>query len=72
MKRTQRLTTALLTFLLIASAFLASAPLSRAQTSLDWSTPVNLSFSGAATNPVMTVDDRGFIHVIWLDDVDGY
>lgn len=72
MKRTQRLFPALLTFLLIAAVFLASAPVSRAQTSLDWSAPVNLSFSGAATNPVMTVDDRGFIHAIWLDKVDGY
>lgn len=72
MKRTQRLTTALLTFLLITLLFLVSAPASRAQTSLDWSEPVNLSFSGAATNPVMTVDSRGFIHVLWLDAVDGY
>ncbi|MEP0805481.1 MAG: exo-alpha-sialidase [Chloroflexota bacterium] len=72
MKRTRRPLSALLTFVLILSVFLLSAPVGRAQTSLDWSEPVNLSFSGAATNPIVTVDDRGFIHVIWLDAVDGY
>lgn len=71
MKR-HRLITILLTLLLTAALFLTSAPISRAQTGLDWSQPANLSFSGAATSPVMTVDDRGFIHVIWLDAVDGY
>lgn len=38
----------------------------------EWSTPVNLSLSGSATNPVMVVDFQGRIHAIWVDSVDGY
>lgn len=63
----------LLTLTLVASAFLFSAPLGLAQEDQGWSEPVNLSMSGAATNPVMVVDSRGTIHAIWMDDVDaGY
>ena len=37
-----------------------------------WSQPVNLSRSGAATNPVMVVDSDGIVHVIWEDQFDGW
>jgi hypothetical protein len=55
-------------FILIT--FLPSSTL--AQSSFDpWSSPLNLSHSGAATDPVMVVDSEGVIHVIWLDEFDG-
>ena len=44
----------------------------KAQSETGWTVPVNLSFSGVATNPVMVIDSSGAIHVIWLDEVDGY
>ncbi len=73
MKSNKSLSYKLMTILLVALVFLASAPGSFAQeTEQGWSDPVNLSMSGAASNPVMVVDSRGRIHVIWVDDVDGY
>lgn len=44
----------------------------KAQSETGWTTPVNLSLSGVATNPEMVIDSTGTIHVIWLDEVDGY
>jgi len=32
-----------------------------------WATPVNLSHSGAATNPAMVIDSGGVVHVVWGD-----
>lgn len=32
-----------------------------------WLTPLNLSRSGSAENPVMVVDDRGTLHVLWQE-----
>lgn len=37
-----------------------------------WSTPLNLSHSGAATNPVFSTDEFGGYHVIWQDQYAGY
>lgn len=63
----------LLTFILVATVFLASAPGSYAQEAdQGWSEPVNVSLSGAASNPIMVVDTNNTIHAIWLDEVDGY
>ena len=36
-----------------------------------WSQPVNLSHSGATSNPVMVMDANGVIHVIWNDKING-
>jgi hypothetical protein len=66
MKSKKVLVNILLSFMLIMPLFLASAPTSYAQTIQDWSAPVNLSMSGAATNPVIVVDLHGTIHAIWL------
>jgi hypothetical protein len=44
----------------------------QAQSVQDWSDPINLSISGAASNPSMVVDGNGVIHVIWADKFDGY
>lgn len=72
MKRRKLLTNMTIALALVLATFLKSAPQGYAQTDQDWSAPVNLSFSGAATNPVMVIDLRGTIHAIWVDDVDGY
>ncbi|MDI6696127.1 MAG: hypothetical protein QME21_13860 [Anaerolineales bacterium] len=32
-----------------------------------WSTPVNLSNSGGASDPVIVVDKDGVVHVVWVD-----
>src|SRR5687768_11744830 len=37
-----------------------------------WAAPVNLSYSGAATNPDIVSDSEGFVHVVWQDDVGNY
>jgi hypothetical protein len=44
----------------------------RAQTDFDWSEPINLSNSGASTGPNFVIDAKGVIHVIWVDEFDGY
>ena len=44
----------------------------KAQSETGWTTPVNLSLSGVAATPLMVIDSEGIIHVIWLDEVDGY
>lgn len=72
MKSFKQLMNVLLTFALLASVFLYPVLPGFAQTDQDWSHPVNLSLSGAATGPVTVVDSRGFLHAIWVDEVDGY
>ena len=73
MKINKLLSNIALTIFLVSSVFLVAAPKGFAQeTDQGWSAPVNLSLSGAASNPVMVVDSIGRIHAIWVDDVDGY
>ncbi len=36
-----------------------------------WENPVNLSHSGSSTDPVMAIDDKGNIYVIWQDAYSG-
>jgi len=60
----------------IFSGFIAlilpSPHLGSAQTTTDpWSVPINLSHSGAATDPMMLVDGDGVIHIFWHDRYDG-
>jgi hypothetical protein len=44
-----------------------------AQTSDDgWTTPVNLSHSGATTDPVMVIDSEDVLHIIWTDEFAGF
>jgi hypothetical protein len=61
-----------LLLLILFSGFLCPVPNSHAQSVQEWSDPVNISLSGAATNPAMVVDGSGVIHVIWADTYDGY
>ncbi|RIK30592.1 MAG: hypothetical protein DCC56_09725 [Anaerolineae bacterium] len=44
----------------------------QAQTDSEWSTPINLSNSGASSAPSIVVDSTGVVHVIWKDTLDGY
>lgn len=73
MKSNKLLLNTILAFILVGSTLFISTPMGFAQTEQGWSEPVNLSMSGAATNPVMVIDSRGTIHTIWMDDIDaGY
>jgi hypothetical protein len=45
---------------------------SHAQSVQEWSAPVNLSSSGAASNPLLLVDGSGVLHALWVDEFDGY
>jgi hypothetical protein len=43
-----------------------------AQTDQDgWAAPVNISSSGAASDPVMVVDSEGIFHILWRDEFAG-
>lgn len=57
--------------LLVETAF-AHVPHTHAQSTQNWSEPINLSMSGAASNPAMVVDTQGTLHVLWIDRFDGY
>jgi BNR repeat protein len=58
-------------FSLVVSAF-GMPSVGFAQSTQGWSDPVNLSNSGSSTAPSIVVDSNGTIHVIWLDEFDGY
>jgi len=63
----------LLTFSLVVSVFLVSAPGGYAQTAIEgWSEPINISNSGSGYDPSLIVDMNGTFHVIWFDLFDGY
>lgn len=38
----------------------------------EWAVPVNLSRSGASSDPRMVIDSNGLYHVLWQDTVDGF
>jgi hypothetical protein len=44
----------------------------RSQSSNGWSTPLNLSNSGSASDPVIVADSLGLIHVLWMDEFSGF
>jgi len=44
----------------------------KAQSIQTWSDPFNLSGSGSSTTPSIVIDREGLIHVIWIDEFDGY
>ena len=62
----------LLIIVVVISGFLVSAPAGYAQTDQVWSEPVNLSNSGSSTDPILVIDASGTLHVIWVDQFDGY
>lgn len=58
---------------MVAGIFGGNLPAVQAlQSNSDWTVPVNLSHSGSSTNPLLVVDADGLIHVIWVDQFDGY
>lgn len=42
-----------------------------AQSEGDWSEPINLSLSGAASEPHLVTDNTGLVHVFWQDQFSG-
>lgn len=71
MKNTYPIKLGLLISLLIGSTF-GSVSKSYAQSVQNWSKPVNISNSGAASNPSIVVDNNGVIDILWIDSFDGY
>ncbi len=68
----QRITIVLLVYSLIAGLFFEDVSESQAQSSQIWSVPINLSNAGSSTSPELIIDMNGTIHVIWIDEFDGY
>ncbi len=62
----------LIVFLSFAGLFFGSVSQGHAQSPQAWSEPVNLSNSGSTSDPLLVTDSRGVIHVIWVDEIDGY
>jgi hypothetical protein len=58
--------------LMVIGLLFGFVPTGSAQSVQDWSDPVNLSMSGAASNPSLVVDANGVLHVIWVDQFDGF
>ncbi len=59
-------------FITLVSMFFGIVPSSHAQSVQTWSNPVNLSLSGAATNPSIVADKDGVLHALWTDSFSGY
>ena len=73
--KTTKISTPLITFLalsIVAGLFAGGVTHAQAQSSLVWSEPVNLSNSGATSNPVLVSDQLGKLHAIWLDQFEGF
>ncbi len=62
----------LVAFSLLGALLIGSVAGVHAQSSQTWSEPVDLSNSGSASNPLIVVDTLGVIHVVWIDQFDGY
>ncbi len=58
--------------ILFTTSLFTFVPVSYAQSSQTWSDPINLSNAGSSTNPAMVIDATGTIHVIWIDQFEGY
>lgn len=63
---------ALIALSIFSGMFVGDVSQARAQSSRVWSDPINLSNSGATSNPVLVVDQSGKIHALWVDQFDGY
>jgi hypothetical protein len=61
----------LLSLALLAVFNLGPGVRAQTETSQGWSTPVNLSRSGAATKPALVIDQSGVYHMIWRDEFTG-
>jgi hypothetical protein len=72
MKNYRRFLFSAFSFAMFVGLFFSPIEHARAQTDFDWSEPINLSNSGASTEPNLVIDAKGVIHVIWVDEFDGY
>lgn len=63
---------ALIAIFIAANLFVGDVSPAGAQSSRVWSDPVNLSASGASSNPVLVVDQLGKFHALWVDQYEGY
>ena len=57
---------------IFSGLFVGDVSRGHAQSSRVWSDPINLSNSGASSEPMMVVDTLGVIHALWNDKYDGY
>lgn len=54
--------------IVLLGALFGNIPGGRAQAGGDWTTPVNLSLSGLASDPILFMDFQGKLNVIWTDN----
>ena len=62
----------IIVFAIFLSAFFVSVPPGLTQSEGDWTDPINLSNSGSSADPLIVTGTDGVIHVIWIDEFDGY
>jgi hypothetical protein len=62
----------LIASLLVALNVTATARANGGPVNTEWTVPVNLSQSGAATKPRMLIDSSGTMHLIWSDSFAGF
>lgn len=62
----------LLLISMLAASLAGGVSQVRAQSSRSWSDPINLSNSGATSNPEIIVDQLGVMHALWVDQYEGY
>lgn len=71
-KKIQITFVAIIALSIFSSMFIGDVAGVDAQSSNVWSAPINLSNSGASSNPVLVVDTLGVMHAFWIDQFDGY
>lgn len=67
-----KLRTLLILFLLLLLLGNPVSPATAERDGTEWTTPVNLSQSGAAGDVVVVEDSEGIIHVLWRDEIAGF
>jgi hypothetical protein len=72
MKKYKNILILSLSLLIVIGMLFGFVPQGYAQADQGWTKPVNLSFSGIATNPLLVTDSNNELHAIWIDDIDGY
>jgi hypothetical protein len=68
----QRICLLVLCSLFFMAVGLSTPMLANAQEEDGWADPLNLSRSGAATNPQIVIDNQGVVHVMWEDEFAGW
>ena len=71
-KKISSVRTSSLILLLLIGGLFGFVPQGHAQSAQVWSEPINLSMSGAGSNPSIVVDNNGVVHVLWIDKFEGY